>query len=225
MSENSYHVNLENFRGPLGLLLELIEKHKLDICDVSLAKVTEDYLEYVRSASLDQYNANIFLDIAARLILVKSRALLPSTEVDRPIEDEEDITSQLLTLAKFQKAAKAISSNNQLLQRPSFKLQAVDRPLYKIKLIKMKQIFQNLKQDSNINPSKSYRLKRRYDRELKSKLASKLVSLKSISLDNINTISNNRTESVTLFLLILEFVRSNKANIDYRQNKITVEFN
>ncbi|MFI6522681.1 segregation and condensation protein A [Spirillospora sp. NPDC050679] len=82
-------VHLDNFEGPFDLLLGLISKHKLDITEVSLAKVTDDFIAHIRSHGrdwdLDQ--ASHFLLVAATLLDLKAARLLPSGEVD----DEEDL--------------------------------------------------------------------------------------------------------------------------------------
>ncbi len=87
--EQGFHVHLDNFEGPFDLLLGLISKHKLDITEVSLHKVTDDFIAYIRSRGgdwdLDQ--ASHFLLVAATLLDLKAARLLPSGEVD----DEEDL--------------------------------------------------------------------------------------------------------------------------------------
>ncbi|WP_083999105.1 segregation and condensation protein A [Actinomadura kijaniata] len=84
-----FQVHLDNFEGPFDLLLQLISKHKLDITEVSLHKVTDDFIAHIRSHGrdwdLDQ--ASHFLLVAATLLDLKAARLLPSGEVD----DEEDL--------------------------------------------------------------------------------------------------------------------------------------
>ena len=80
---------LENFEGPLDLLLHLIEKNKVSIYDIPIVTITEQYLEYVRQ--MDTQDLNIvseFLVMAATLIDIKSKMLLPA-EVNE--EGEEDV--------------------------------------------------------------------------------------------------------------------------------------
>ena len=86
---SSFAVRLDNFEGPFDLLLSLISKHKLDITEVSLHKVTDEFIGYIRSHGrewdLDQ--ASYFLLVAATLLDLKAARLLPSGEV----ENEEDL--------------------------------------------------------------------------------------------------------------------------------------
>ena len=86
---NAFEVHLDVFEGPFDLLLGLISKHKLDITEVSLSKVTDEFIAYIRQRSggwdLDQ--VSYFLLVAATLLDLKAARLLPSGEV----EDEEDL--------------------------------------------------------------------------------------------------------------------------------------
>lgn len=86
----SYTVKSENFEGPLDLLLNLVEKRKLFINEVSLGTVTDEYLTYARGLqNQDLSELTSFLSIAATLILIKSRSLLPGFIVTE--EEEKDI--------------------------------------------------------------------------------------------------------------------------------------
>ena len=81
----AYQVDTEVYSGPLDLLLDLIQRAELDITSLSLAKVTDQYIEYIeRMQSVDASDISEFLVIAAKLIQIKSEALLP-----RPIQHEE----------------------------------------------------------------------------------------------------------------------------------------
>ncbi|MDI7274563.1 MAG: segregation/condensation protein A [Anaerolineae bacterium] len=92
---SGYSVQLDTFEGPLDLLLRLIEKAELDITTISLARVTDQYLAYIRE--LDRIEPDLladFLVVAAKLILIKSRALLPQPA--QPLEEEEDVGQDLV---------------------------------------------------------------------------------------------------------------------------------
>lgn len=106
----AYHIQLPQFEGPLELLLSLIEKQKLDVTRVSLAKITDQYLEYIATEgtiSLD--NLAWFLVIASRLILIKSKALLPTLTLNDEEEEEiEDLEFQLREYKKFKDASQKL---------------------------------------------------------------------------------------------------------------------
>ena len=91
-TSSAFQVHLDNFDGPFDLLLQLISRHKLDITEISLSLVTDEFISYIRALEvsgegwrLDQ--ATEFLVIAATLLDLKAARLLPSGE----IEDEEDL--------------------------------------------------------------------------------------------------------------------------------------
>ena len=74
-----YHAKLDKFEGPLNLLLELIEGQKLDITEVSLAKVADQFLDYIsQKEKITLESLADFLTVASKLILIKSKALLPT---------------------------------------------------------------------------------------------------------------------------------------------------
>src|SRR5512136_1680131 len=107
---NTYHVNLPIVEGPLDLLLYLIEREELDITAVSLAAVTEQYLAYMKlleSLIVDQLAD--FLVIAAKLILIKSQALLPRPPAIEQEEDVgDDLVQQLIAYKQFKEVAKGL---------------------------------------------------------------------------------------------------------------------
>src|SRR6201986_475107 len=85
----AFEVHLDVFEGPFDLLLGLISKHKLDITEVSLSKVTDEFIAYIRhrSGGWDLDQVSYFLVVAATLLDLKAARLLPTGEV----EDEEDL--------------------------------------------------------------------------------------------------------------------------------------
>lgn len=105
-------IKLQQFEGPLDLLLSLIEEQKLSITEISLAQVTEQFLVYVKELEhIDPTALADYLHIAAKLLVIKSRAILPTLEVesdDDEVEDEEDLASRLLLYKQFKEASKAL---------------------------------------------------------------------------------------------------------------------
>jgi segregation and condensation protein A len=107
-----YQVRLPVFEGPLDLLLQLIEREKLDISTISLAQVTDQFLAYVQD--LERIGAAVladFLEVAARLVWIKSRLLLPQPAVSEEEPDEdpaEALARQLREYKRFKEAAVAL---------------------------------------------------------------------------------------------------------------------
>jgi segregation and condensation protein A len=103
----AYHILLPQFEGPLELLLALIEKQKLDITRVSLAQVADQYVRYIAEESvISLENLAWFLVIASRLLLIKSKALLPTLLFDDAEEEEMvELEQSLAEYKKFKDAA------------------------------------------------------------------------------------------------------------------------
>src|ERR1700704_6546899 len=109
--ETDYKVKLEIFEGPLDLLLFLIKRDEIDIYEISLERITKQYLEYLQAfKELNIDIAGEFVVMAANLIYLKSRSLLPADQ-QPPEEDAEeddprwDLIRQLIEYKKFKEAA------------------------------------------------------------------------------------------------------------------------
>ena len=107
MADEALSLRLEKYEGPLDLLLKLIEKNKINIYDIPIGDITEQYLEYLDYAvSLNLDSLTEFYELAAHLIYIKSKMLLP-VEVDLEDEDIEDprieLVNKLIEYQKFKK--------------------------------------------------------------------------------------------------------------------------
>lgn len=114
----SYKVKLELFEGPLDLLLYLIKKEEIDIYDIPISKITDQYLEYLELMKLlDLDIAGEFLVMAATLIHIKSKMLLPPEQVEGEEKEELDpraeLVKRLLEYRKFKEAAAELSDREQ----------------------------------------------------------------------------------------------------------------
>jgi len=130
-----YQLNLEQFAGPIEKLLELIEEKKLDITEISLAEVTADFLNYLNKLNEENIeNKTIeisprlladFVVVASRLLLIKSKALLPGLQLTN--EEERDIKDLETRLRFYQQFKPAVNHLNKLWEQKSF---SVSRPLF-----------------------------------------------------------------------------------------------
>jgi segregation and condensation protein A len=104
-------VRTGTYEGPLELLLDLIEKRKLLVNELSLAQVTDDYISHVRGkAQFPMEEAANFIAVAAMLLLIKSRSLIPELELsEEEEEDVEDLKRRLATYERAREAARALS--------------------------------------------------------------------------------------------------------------------
>ena len=118
-TELPYQVRIENFEGPLDLLLHLIKKNEINIYDIPIAMIAQQYLGYIEA--MEDLNLNVageFLVMAATLLQIKSKMLLP---VDETAEDEEDgpdpreeLVRRLLEYKKFKEAARQLDTQERM---------------------------------------------------------------------------------------------------------------
>ncbi len=116
-STEKYHVSTGVFSGPLDLLLSLIEKAELDITKLALAQVTDQYLSYLdQLEQKDPTEISYFLVIAAKLIQIKSEALLPVPPTRSPGEEDpgESLAQQLLLYKLFKESSKNLATREEL---------------------------------------------------------------------------------------------------------------
>lgn len=118
-TELPYQVRIENFEGPLDLLLHLIKKNEINIYDIPIAMIAQQYLEYLEA--MEELNLNVagdFLVMAATLLQIKSKMLLP---VDETADDDEDgpdpreeLVRRLLEYKAFKEAARQLDEQEKI---------------------------------------------------------------------------------------------------------------
>lgn len=152
---NEFAVSLPAFEGPLDLLLYLIRRSEVDIYDIPIETVTRQYIEILGSMEeLDLEIAGEFFVMAATLMYIKSRLLLPKKDqgTNEDVEDEAidprwELVQQLLEYKKFKEAATEIEAlilnSNEKIPRlgPRDALEAIDRPLLPVERIELWNTF------------------------------------------------------------------------------------
>ncbi|HEY3351866.1 MAG TPA: segregation/condensation protein A [Polyangia bacterium] len=149
-SDRPYQIELPVFEGPLDLLLHLVKKHELDIFDIPIAFVTEKYLEYLdlmRALSLEL--AGEYLLMAATLMYIKSRELLPSPDPAQALEEEaeegdprEELIRRLLEYQKYKAAAehlggRPVVGRNVWTRGQRIETDPLDQPLQEVSVFKL----------------------------------------------------------------------------------------
>ncbi len=207
---------LEKFEGPLDLLLKLIKKEKLPLTEISLAQVTGQYLTYLEEADFSPEEAADFLAIAARLIYLKSRALLPSLVTEE--KEEPDLVEQLKIYQKYLEAGQEIKKRWEkstpllLAVAPPLALPATFSPPTGVTAESLSFAFQNF-WESRL-PTKSLPQRKIYRRL---SLADSLTNLfcfleKKLKISFFDFLAEKPlTEQTVYFLALLEAVRQGKA--------------
>ena len=112
-----YSINIDEFEGPLDLLLHLIKEDNIDIYNISIDKITKDYLDYINK--MEELNINVassYLVMAAELMEIKSKSLLPSVKKENEEEEEEEVSREKLInkLIEYKKYKEVTSSFKEL---------------------------------------------------------------------------------------------------------------
>jgi len=124
-AENPYEVRLEIFEGPMDLLIHLIRKNEVDIFDIPISKITDQYLSYIEMMkSLNINLAGEFFVMAATLMHIKSRMLIPSDESEDEEDPREEIVKPLIEYMKIKEVSE------ELLKREILERDVFHRPVY-----------------------------------------------------------------------------------------------
>ena len=166
-------VKLKVFEGPLDLLLHLIEKDKLDIYDIPIAEITDQYMEYISSMDMEDLDlASEFLVMAATLLDIKSRMLLPADEEEEEEakDPREELTRRLLEYKMFKEISVTLQEREQSAGFVFYRQEDIpeevsryrppvdlDQLLEGISLIRLNEFFQMVikKQEDKIDPVRS----------------------------------------------------------------------
>lgn len=128
-----YTIKMDNFEGPLDLLCHLIDKNKMDIFDIRINDITDQYMEYL--SYMQQMNLEItseFIVMASRLLYLKSKYLLPTLETEEE-EEEFDLVKLLVEYKKYKEVTNTLKENFNLFGRRYYKLpEKIDLPKNKI---------------------------------------------------------------------------------------------
>ena len=109
LETNKYKIKLENFEGPLDLLVHLIDKNKMDIYDINLSEITDQYIEYINE--MEKMNLEVtseFLVMASTLLYLKSKNLLPNQENDEQELTEEELLQRIIDYKKYKEITKML---------------------------------------------------------------------------------------------------------------------
>lgn len=122
--KSSYQIKLDAFEGPMDVLMHLIESQKVEIYDIPIVKITEQYLKYLsQMKKCDLEITGEFLVMAATLIDIKSKMLLPVTQTAEDEEDDPriDLVERLIEYKKFKGVAKTLKDRENTLETRFFK--------------------------------------------------------------------------------------------------------
>jgi segregation and condensation protein A len=220
-----YELKIEKFNGPLEKLLELIEERKLKITEISLAEITGDFLNYLKSLEkVEMPDLADFIAVAGRLLLIKSKSLLPDLALTPEEEGEiKDLEKRLLFYAEFRKAKRTINrlwqSGEKLHTRPYFLNHLSDlKVFYPAKNASLESLNEAINKifkefEGIINEKVVVKEK---IISLEEKIKEILKRFESIKEDNFENLakSKSRLEIVVIFLAILHLAREQLVSLE-----------
>lgn len=109
LETNKYAIKIENFEGPLDLLCHLIDKNKMNINDIRLSEITDQYIEYINK--MEEMNLEVtseFLIMASTLIYLKSKSLLPKQNEEEEEISEEELLRRIIEYKKYKEITKTL---------------------------------------------------------------------------------------------------------------------
>lgn len=224
LETKKYAIKIENFEGPLDLLCHLIDKNKMNINDIKISEITDQYLEYIKQ--MEEMNLDItseFLVMASTLLYLKSKSLLPKQESEEEELTEEELIRRIIEYKKYKEITNKLKENFQIFSNRFFKVaEEIELPKQKIEkdydkaiipeiysnLIKRNEekINQNAKNIERIALVETYtvasKVKDMFKALVKNKrfIFNKLFSIKE----------HNKQEVVTAFSGLLEMSRRSK---------------
>ncbi len=112
LETNKYAIKIDNFEGPLDLLCHLIDKNKMDIYDINISQIADQYIEYINN--MEKMNLDVtseFLVMSSTLLYLKSKHLLPKIEDDEEEISEEELIRRIIEYKKYKEITKVLKEN------------------------------------------------------------------------------------------------------------------
>jgi segregation and condensation protein A len=220
-----YQVDLDTFRGPLDLLLYLVKRNEVDVCDISIARVTEQFLEHLNVLRLvDVETAGDFLLMAATLMEIKSRMVLPRPEEGAEEADDPrmELVRQLLEYKRFKDAAALLEAQaeRQLARLPR---QAPDlpgaaspaqQPLRRVELWDLVSAFGRLMRETTALQPKSIVMDETPIHVTMARIVERLRQAPRLGLRDLFTPPHTRGRLLGLFLALLELIKGRQVLVE-----------
>ena len=124
LETKKYSIKTENFEGPLDLLCHLIDKNKMDIYDINLSQITDQYIEYIKQ--MERMNLELtseFLVMSSTLLYLKSKNLLPKQQDEEEEITEEELIRRIIEYKKYKEITKKLKENFLIHSRKFYKIQ------------------------------------------------------------------------------------------------------
>lgn len=246
LETNRYSIKLENFEGPLDLLCHLIDKNKMDIYDINLSEITDQYIEYINQ--MEQMNLEVtseFLVMSSTLLYLKSKHLLPKEQDNEEEITEEELIRRIIEYKKYKEVTQKLKDNFIEYSRRFYKRQEeIELPKQKIEKQynseMIPEAYRNILQrntekiNKNASNIEKIAIIETYTvGDTVKEMYRALIKFKKFTFNKLFSVKkHNRKEVVTAFSGLLEMSRRNKVvteqselfgDIEVEKSKIKTE--
>jgi len=229
---DTYNIKIEHFEGPFDLLLFFIQRDELDINDIPIFKITEDFLDYIHQ--LEQLNLDVaseFILMAATLIRIKTKLLLPRKELDEfgnEIDPREELVRKLIEYKKIkgilddfreleeERGKRFRRGNSKSELKKIAETALLDVEMESISLFKLMKAFEKIVERLEERKSKKIHTVRFYKykvKDQKKKIIDLVKTKGKLNFDKVFVKIENRIHAVVTFLAILELLTSGDIRI------------
>lgn len=246
MNNTSYQIKLPQFEGPFDLLLFFIERDELDIYNIPITRITNDFLDYIHQS--DELNIELsseFILFISTLMRIKAKMLLPRKELDaqgNEIDPRQELINKILEYKRF-KEASAQMAEMEALRMLSVKRGNIQdelnrigeessegREIQNITLFKLMRAFEKAMQKHHDRLNKPVHTVVQYNYTMEGSRDAMLTMArekKTVSFERIFEICENRVHAIFLFLSLLELVQQKflKIIIGEGKNNFIIEYN
>jgi segregation and condensation protein A len=214
-----YRVELEVFRGPMDLLLFLVRANEIDICDIPIARVTEQYLEYLDLLSMiDVELAGDFLVMASTLMEIKSRMLLPRLADEDPNAEDprSELVRQLLEYKQFKDAASVLEERGRDWQQRFARLaddhaatpvDPANQPIHEVELWDLVGAYSRLMRETLASASNTIVYDDTPIHVYMARIEARLAVAERVRFSELLASGNSRAQIIGSFLALLELIR------------------
>jgi len=239
LETNKYAIRLDNFEGPLDLLCHLVDKNKMDIHEVNISKITDQYIEYINA--MKELNLDVtseFVLMASTLLFIKSKSLLPKQVEDEGELTEEELIHRIIEYKKYKEISKKLREYFEIYSKRFYKLpDRIELPKRKLEenyskdLLEeaYKKLLQKNQEKINVNAANIERIAITESVTVTSKVKDIFRELmkkpKFVFNKLCKTKKYTKLEIVTAFTGLLELTRRNKVKAQQEKifGDITVE--
>ncbi|MBC8354449.1 MAG: segregation/condensation protein A [Planctomycetes bacterium] len=214
-----FRVDLTTFRGPLDLLLYLVRKHEVDVANIPIAEVTDQFLKYIEVLEqLDVDDVGDFIEMASTLLEMKSRLVLPSDDEETEELDDarEDLVQRLLEYKKYKDAASMLEEQSRDWQQhyprlqndlPPRKLDLGTQPIHELELWDLVSSLGRIMRDKQVTKPSNIVYDDTPIHVYMERIHTKLVDEKRASLSEMLEGGMHKSAMIGVFLAVLELAR------------------